>query len=131
MNEYSSNLDTVPPVPPMPQPEPKKKMSKGKMWLIGIGLFLAFATINNAINPSDATPAKSNTSTTSSDNGVITPEMIVDATIANNPGALADFCSAWHAVGENYAVGLAGFKQGYTETNPSAEAVFDEAISRC
>ncbi len=55
--------------------------------------------------------------------------MIVDITIAGNPNTLVKFCHAYRVVG--YDLALAAFKDGYDETDPSAEEVFREAVSRC
>jgi hypothetical protein len=56
----------------------------------------------------------------------ITAEMLVDF---SGPALVADFCDNYDVLG--YELALMAFSEGYTETDPSAQEVVDELISRC
>jgi hypothetical protein len=125
-----------------------------KKVLIGLGaLILVIAAIGSACSgdtsaPSAAAPAKEQASKPKKERKpaakpnaakpaakkapAITPEMVVDLIIAENPGAAADFCQSLTMVGDGEMT-FQAFKQGYGEGPPSApaRAVFDEFVSRC
>jgi hypothetical protein len=64
---------------------------------------------------------------TNGSGGEITPAMVVDASFTKKE--LARFCDAYNLVG--YDLGLAAFENGYDESDPPAEEVYLEAVSRC
>lgn len=112
-----------------PPPAPRKKTSIGTIAVLVIGgLFL----LGSLINAFDGDDTGSDPPTTYEDPAVSEAdfvEIVVDTTLASNPGSLAEFCDAYTMLG--YDLAFESFKTGYTDSDPSPTAVFNEVISRC
>ncbi len=129
------------PAPPLPAPAPKKK-SKGGWWAVAI-VAIGIGAIANAGKSDTDTPAPVHVPADSVDVGSsslgdfdtgldtggyhVTASMVVGVM---SPGDVRRFCTGYFVIG-NYNKALRAFKVGYASGPPSAEAVFDELLSRC
>ena len=105
-------------MPEAPQ-APKAKMSTGKKVALWIGgTLVALWIVGTIVGPQEA-PAPIQ----------ITAEMVVDGLGAK---AVNGFCTAYFQLGD-YDLAFAAFAHSYKPgaDGPSAESVFDEALSRC
>jgi hypothetical protein len=106
---------------------PKRRSGWAIAALIIAGL-LVFSWISNAIGGDETTTASAPMSSVDSGPSYeITAEDVVDVMPTTT---VTNFCNAYYTIGD-YEVGLAQFSEGYTQSNPSAEEVFDELLSRC
>ena len=60
---------------------------------------------------------------------LVTAEMVVDLTVAQNPASIRQFCKGLGILGPKLS--FKSYKAGYGDGPPSARAVFDETASRC
>jgi hypothetical protein len=105
----------------------KKRSGWAIAGLIIAGL-LVFGWISNAVGGDETTASSAPISSVDSGTSYeITAEDVVDVMSTTT---VTNFCNAYYAIGD-YEVGLAQFSEGYTQSNPSAEEVFDELLSRC
>lgn len=101
-----------------------------KVALIIGATLVALALIGNRVSPAEDTATAAAVERVEAAEAIVTPEMVMDVILANDPSAVVSFCAAYVVVGDR-DLAFGAFSQAYTNPSPSAEEVFNEFLSRC